>query len=149
MSRQRIAWIDFAKGIAILTVVWEHTDFSIIRSVLGCFNIPLFFILSGYTYNPSLTKSEICAKAKKSYKQMIIPAFVLATLTLLYQLVVIEKIGGLNYLLESLKALLFFNAVPFDFLGHHILSVGINGSIHHPGIVWFLVAFFIARVYLS
>lgn len=57
-KRQRIAWIDIAKGITILTVIWGHTltiDSSP-RNLIFCFHMPLFFILSGFTLKPVKNK---------------------------------------------------------------------------------------------
>lgn len=49
MKSGRISWIDFAKGIAILLVVFGHISFlpSPILGVIYSFHMPLFFFLSG------------------------------------------------------------------------------------------------------
>lgn len=57
-------WVDFAKGIAILLVVFGHVNVGmlesnkfmndnilwIINKIIYSFHMPLFFILSGYLY---------------------------------------------------------------------------------------------------
>ena len=53
VNPNRIAWIDVAKGITILLVIIGHTlTFgSATRNFIFSFHMPLFFILSGYTFN--------------------------------------------------------------------------------------------------
>ena len=53
--KERIAWIDIAKGVTILTVIWSHTlPFGgLPRNLIFCFHMPLFFILSGFTLKPA------------------------------------------------------------------------------------------------
>ena len=47
----RIAWIDVAKGIGILLIVFGHTMQSgFVRQVIFSFHVPFFFFLSGVTY---------------------------------------------------------------------------------------------------
>lgn len=48
---QRLAFIDIAKGITIVTVVWLHLGHSPAQ-LLNLFFMPLFFFLSGVLFNP-------------------------------------------------------------------------------------------------
>ena len=51
--KKRIDWIDIAKGIAIILVVYGHTTLPVIISkAIYSFHMPLFFILSGLLSNP-------------------------------------------------------------------------------------------------
>ncbi|WP_168208867.1 acyltransferase [Chitinophaga sp. XS-30] len=65
----RYAWIDYAKGIAIILVVYRHAAYGLISSeivvkpwvidlnnALYSFRMPLFFLLSGLFFNRSLLK---------------------------------------------------------------------------------------------
>ena len=51
--KERIEWIDTAKGIAILLIVLEHTT-SIDKSYLGVIftyiSLPIFYVMSGCFY---------------------------------------------------------------------------------------------------
>lgn len=47
MGRQN--WIDFAKGIGIILVVWAHTGGSF-HEYIAQFHMPLFFFVSGFLY---------------------------------------------------------------------------------------------------
>lgn len=50
--RARQDWIDFAKGIGIILVVWAHTR-GFFSDYIGQFHMPLFFFISGYLYQYS------------------------------------------------------------------------------------------------
>lgn len=56
---RRIEYLDIAKGIGILLVVLGHNDFGAIspffRQVIYSFHVPLFFFLSGYFINVSIS----------------------------------------------------------------------------------------------
>lgn len=73
---KRIEWIDVAKAISIILVIfghaikktnWVHLDF--IVYTIYSFHMALFFVLSGWTlkYRENLTeiKSTCCIKVKK------------------------------------------------------------------------------------
>lgn len=46
----RIAWIDVAKGIGILLVVFGHLHIGLAVGIIYTFHMPLFFFLSGYVH---------------------------------------------------------------------------------------------------
>ncbi|MDO4623708.1 MAG: acyltransferase family protein [Eubacteriales bacterium] len=50
MKSERIDWIDTAKGIGIILVVFSHltTDGQFLRNFIFSFHMPLFFFLSGF-----------------------------------------------------------------------------------------------------
>jgi len=47
--KEKLPFIDFAKGIGILLVVWGHTQTPFTRSIY-IFHMPLFFMLSGFLF---------------------------------------------------------------------------------------------------
>lgn len=66
----RYAWVDYAKGIAIILVVFRHAVFGLentgfeiakpimdVNAILYSFRMPLFFLLSGLFFHASLKKS--------------------------------------------------------------------------------------------
>lgn len=56
MTKERIEWIDIAKGISIILVVLGHTRVSAIPYLgdwLGSFRMPFFFFISGLLFNPN------------------------------------------------------------------------------------------------
>lgn len=70
MQRQRDLWVDLARGIGILLVVYGHisrglynanmlggwTAYELLDSIIYCFHMPLFFFLSGLYFYPALNK---------------------------------------------------------------------------------------------
>ncbi len=50
MQRKRIDWVDLAKGIGILLVVWAHAKGPGANYIYQ-FHMPLFFLISGYLYS--------------------------------------------------------------------------------------------------
>ena len=76
--KKRIDWIDFAKGFTMLLVVIGHsTGTSLlgmtIHQIIFSFHMPLFFVLSGMTFNPSDTVEEFKEKIFKNIKNLLIP----------------------------------------------------------------------------
>lgn len=52
MLKQRILWLDIAKGIAIILMVLGHSSIPPVASnFIWAFHMPLFFVASGYTTN--------------------------------------------------------------------------------------------------
>lgn len=52
MNRDRITWLDIAKGIGMIAVIIDHAIIfpSPITQYMDSFHMPLFFMLSGYIY---------------------------------------------------------------------------------------------------
>lgn len=69
-NRQRIDWLDIAKGIGMLLVIYRHCiDDSFdqlpqLTLMIKSFFMPLFFIISGYLYKLKPTKDYLYSKAK-------------------------------------------------------------------------------------
>lgn len=78
----RYNWIDWMKAIGIFLIVYGHY-FSYGDTYIYVFNVPLFFIISGYLY-----KKEISIKVfwKKTMYNLIIPMLILIILVQLYLL---------------------------------------------------------------
>ena len=76
MAKQRLDWLDIAKGIAILLVIVGHTvnNPSIIRQVIFSFHMPLFFILAGYTFRIKPWGELL----KTSATRLLVPYFLVA-----------------------------------------------------------------------
>ena len=81
-DKNRIEWVDFSKGVAMLLVVIAHTMLggtygSMVRGVIYSFHMPLFFILSGFTMRPSKNIRSFGKKTLKSAKSLLIPGVLL------------------------------------------------------------------------
>ena len=134
-KKTRIEWLDIAKGIVILTVIIGHTAEygGTLRNFIFSFHMPLFFILSGYTYKIPKSLSDLKTQLKKDLKRLYFPCFLVAWL---YEVCVAIANGtALNWLIV-LKRLLWGN------------DNYTWGDLFFPGIgaVWFLSALFLAKL---
>lgn len=82
MSVKRIDYIDIAKAIGILIVLWSHTGAEVgMMTYLGGMMIPVFFIVSGFTYKGT---NNMFQSLGKKLKRLIIPHFIFSLLLLLF-----------------------------------------------------------------
>lgn len=86
-ARPRIAWLDIARGIAILCIVVQHYLPSQLDGVwavhalhytLCGFHVPVFFVISGLTFSPE--KSTLCATLRRKAKALLAPWMVFVVL---------------------------------------------------------------------
>lgn len=80
INPNRIAWVDVAKGIAILLVIIGHTvNFgSATRNFIFSFHMPLFFILSGYTFKLAGDFPVFFQRVKKLIRHLIYPSLIVS-----------------------------------------------------------------------
>lgn len=71
----RIVWIDWAKVIGIYLVILGHMPIHG-KSLIYCFHMPFFFIISGYLYKHVPISKEI----GKSFRSLIVPYFIYSLL---------------------------------------------------------------------
>lgn len=71
LDRQRIEWLDVARGIGIFLMVAGHIGYGkIFDHYIHAYHMPLFFFISGYLYNaPSSFEKYI----KKKARSLLIP----------------------------------------------------------------------------
>lgn len=76
MAKERIHWIDIAKGIAIICVFFGHTMSvpEAIRDFVYFFHMPAFFFLSGYCFSNRRKIGEFVVNKLKS---IVLPIFTL------------------------------------------------------------------------
>lgn len=79
-TSQRIGWIDWMKSIGIYFIVLGHF-FSVGDKFIYVFNVPLFFVISGF-----LSKRETDNKVfwKKLWYNLIVPMLIISTINYLY-----------------------------------------------------------------
>jgi len=145
-ANKRIDWIDCAKGIAILLVIFAHSIHYestqiIIRGIIFSFHMPLFFILYGLTFRFSDDSLSFRYNLKKRFRHLIIPAlicFVIMTLVdLLYEL---DSLNVSTFIKDHVTALLFSPGAAFDIGGLHIGSISM---------LWFMFVLFYASVIID
>ncbi|MEO2075938.1 MAG: acyltransferase family protein [Bacillus sp. (in: firmicutes)] len=75
MQKKREKWIDIAKGIGIILVVIGHSGNQFAHHYFFWFHMPLFFLLSGYTFKSDINKNQFWVWAKRRFFQLLIPYF--------------------------------------------------------------------------
>lgn len=67
-------WVDWMKALGMLFIIWGHAFPETFSPFIYSFNVPLFFIVSGYLYKRSETFTIFL---KKNYISLIIPYLLL------------------------------------------------------------------------
>lgn len=126
VEQSRAEYIDIAKGIGIILVVFGHlserTQMS--RILIYSFHMPLFFIISGY-----LEKSKKFQECfVKGFKRLVIPAYIVLLVDIIFRLI----------------DMIIFNAPQLS------LKEWMNGFLIRGGVlwnapVWFLLTLFLCR----
>ena len=99
LGSKRLPWIDYAKGIAIILVVYRHVLIGFIRSglevsqylilaneVVLSFRMPLFFIISGIFIEKSLAKRSVRRFVESKFNTILYPYFVWASIQVTLQI---------------------------------------------------------------
>ncbi|WP_306538232.1 acyltransferase family protein [Megasphaera sp.] len=141
IDHRRIDWIDLAKGIAILLVIIGHTVMfgSMARNLIFSFHMPLFFVLSGYTYKFAENKQEFWIHVRKGIRHLILPAILLSVITVFTPWVMGSKHSLLSLWMGTQR------------VGEAFLwasGVKVNS---HPGLgaMWFLISLFWAKIIID
>lgn len=134
-KKERIAWIDIAKGVTILTVIWSHTlPFGgLPRNLIFCFHMPLFFILSGFTLKPAKDVKDLVLRTKKDFIRLVVPAFLIVVVGGLLNVLILNSQLSAE-ISDCLYKLFWANGVPLA-----------DGS-PSMGMIWFLVSLFFAKL---
>lgn len=141
--RERIKWIDIAKGICILSVVLGHMGEKQINLFVFAYHLTVFFLLSGYTLKEEKISKEYLTK---KFCRLMTPYFV--TCFCIMGMDVINKvlISGVYSTAEITQVLrldlvrgFFASGSRTDFAG-----IEIGGRI---GAVWFFPAMFFALIF--
>lgn len=74
--KEKLQWVEWLKVMAMFFIVWGHCFPKTMSDFIYLFNVPLFFILSGFlTHRPDSSK----ALGKKLWLTLIVPYLLLAT----------------------------------------------------------------------
>lgn len=127
---KRIIWVDYAKVLAILLVIWGHTMLKIHptpvpKIIIYSFHMPLFFLLSGFLYK----QKDIRNFTKDTIKTLLIPLI----------------------LFNCLEFIKYINITEFNFLGGGITFIkDFVTAIYHGepliGPSWFLLCLIWIRI---
>ncbi len=131
MEKRRIGWVDAAKGIAISLVVLGHNPLpGIAVKLIYALNVPIFFVMSGYTFNSGKYPSFF-ALVKRLFFSVLVPY------------VIMNLIAFPVYYLARGQAidLELFS----DFLGGMVYGVGTMQSLRVNIPLWFLPCIFVVQ----
>lgn len=132
MQKQRISWLDIAKGIGIYFIILGHTLSD--PSVPGCgtlheylysFHVPFFFILSGLT--AKCGQNEFSGFLIKKLKTLFIPYLVFGILS-----IIIFRLAG-----AFAHSALMHSDGDFS-LASNLLNLFILGDLQFNRSLWFL-----------
>jgi fucose 4-O-acetylase-like acetyltransferase len=133
MKVERVHWIDIAKGIGILFIIYAHMlgshDY---RYLFYSFHIPLFFFLSGVVYNHK-KYTDFITFIKKSAKGLLLPYFVFAFISFALWLMQLK-----DHNLFSPEVIRQFLSI---FYGNSN-----NGLLDFNNVLWFLPTLFVIRL---
>lgn len=141
LDKNRVEWIDLAKGLTMLLVIAGHSVYGRLRGLIFSFHMPLFFILSGLTYRCSTDQRQLWQRCKKAAVHLLLPALFLIGTDILVEVVQLlldgrgaELTGG--FWAGKALAILFSSGSRF-YIGD--LQIG------RVGIPWFLIVLFVSR----
>jgi len=133
MLRERISWIDIARGIGILAVIYAHgLDGHSIRYLFYAFHIPLFFFLSGVVFHHKNHES-FYSIVRSAVKNILIPYFLFATLSYSFWLI---TTNFSQFSIENLPKTLF----------NILYGNGNQKQFFYNAVLWFLPCLFITRI---
>ena len=131
--KQRICYIDIAKGFAMLCIIAGHFGIVSAERFVFTFHVPLFFLLSGYFLS---TKVSFLPFMKQKARQLLVPYYVTGVVLLIVATVVNHfvwpEIDALNNAKSMLGALLYGSGAPHSE----------PFAIRQIGLLWFLWALF-------
>lgn len=142
MQRERVAWIDIAKGLGLLLVVLGHTvggtvAGSVARGVIFSFHMPLYFVLSSLTFRCSASPEEFRRKTKKAARHLLLPLLIAAGIGALWELLGHPgRLLSAGWWRDKALMLTVASGVWERFAGVDIPALGIP---------WFFAALFVGR----
>lgn len=136
-SKERIEYLDIAKGIAILLIIMGHMSLKHVNSVVFTFHVPIFFIISGYFFTKKYNYKELLSKL---FKTLIVPYLVTCLLIIIFMFCRKMISGGVNSLLFSQ----IYNQILASLYGSGLTSYYFH--IWPIGAIWFLLSLFWSKI---
>ncbi len=134
MGRKRVDYIDIAKGLGMLAIVWGHILlFKYSCRVVYGFHIPIFFILSGMCFNHK-KYSTVGEFISRRVKTLLVPYVVFSLVTWFIYL-----LGVLFTHNDTVKNCWYY-------LLQTVLAQGSDGYLGHNVALWFVPCLFVVEV---
>jgi fucose 4-O-acetylase-like acetyltransferase len=160
MNNNRYQWVDVAKGIGIILVVYGHTMrglnnaslidaniFWVSDTLLYSFHMPLFFLLSGLFFKKSIQKRGSGGIFIEKCKTILYPYMVWSLLQTMIEIVLSRYTNG-HQELSSIYTCLFIPRAQFWFLFAlffiNIINLLLYNHLHNK---WLIVSFIIGALY--
>lgn len=137
-NSNRIEWIDATKALAIVLMIIGHTvDFgTFTRNLIFSFHMPVFVLLSGYTYKIRTDKSKLIPATIKDVKRLLGPVCV----TFLIE-IMLRFITGNVYTLQAFLEMLKVRTTAIFWAS----GIAVHDSAA-LGSIWFLISLFWVRL---
>jgi len=141
--KKRLKYIDIARGLAMIFIVFGHTivyseHCDLIYQFLYSFHVALFFVISGYTFNIPTNYHEF---VKNKFIRIMIPYFIWSFLFLIPYIL----LGQTLHLGSEMKA--SFNVITQ--CKNILYGNGNNFALKQNSSLWFLPAVFIMEICYS
>ena len=145
-KKTRLAWIDIAKGIAIIAILMQHIPFkgadgsALFVPYVGQYHVPLFFLVAGFFVSTNKPMGKfVREKALRLLVPYILTCAVIGVFVLWRKLVwgVIHPPTHWDTVREFLWSVLYGAGTRFPSLPE---------GVSHIGAIWFLEALFVALV---
>ncbi len=122
-GKPRLQWVDAAKCVGILMVIFGHNPINFIyRYYVYSFHMPLFFILAGVTFS---VRKDFIGFIRAKFKALMIPYFFFAACVLAHFEIMNVACGRDYDILDE---------------AYHFLIQD------HHSMLWFLVALFLSEI---
>ena len=139
IKKDRIDWVDMARGVGIFLVVLGHVAKlpNFIGLYIYTFHLPLFFLLSGYLFNPAKYtgfRAFITSRAQR----LVFPYVLFSVLSFFFFLL-------LNW--RSVIGSGLLSSQLYYFFGGLIFAVRGTAWTEHSGALWFLACLFFTEIF--
>ncbi len=130
MQSRRVSWVDIARGIGIIAVLYGHAvSGDSYRHLIYAFHMPLFFFLSGIVFSPR-KNSDFLPFLRKNFKTIIIPYLLFAFLSYLIWLANRSSLPAVESVYQHFIGVIYGNS---------------NGLFFNV-VLWFLPCLFVTKI---
>ena len=141
MKKNRIDYIDIARGLAIMLIVVGHIinksmHTSLLIKIIYSFHVALFFLISGYLFN---SNKKITEFAKNKFIRLMIPYFFWSVVFLIPYYIFGRDVGGQLGISSSydIKTILY----------NIVYGNGNSSALRQNSALWFLPALFTTEIF--
>jgi fucose 4-O-acetylase-like acetyltransferase len=177
LSRDRHAWVDYARGICIILVCYRHayeglTNAAVLHAdhypllkylnvFFFSFRMPLFFIVSGIFVGLSLSKKGVAEYIKDRFRYILYPCLVWGVIQITLQLVFMDYVNATREPIDYLYLLIapreieqfwYLNALFFVGVLYVFLKMKAKFNAWHQlglGLVLYIVSAFCTMNYIN